>query len=75
MRVLHVTEAAASGTLEVVRVLSASLVADGHAVALAYGTRPETPADILDVLPAGLDSAVRIYSQGRLGVDLAAVDD
>lgn len=35
----------------------------------------EVPLEHLDVLPASLDSAVRIFSGGRQGVDLAAVDD
>lgn len=49
-RILHVAEAFGGGLLEAVRVMAAGAVEAGHAVAIAYGTRPETPAslDMLD---------------------------
>jgi glycosyltransferase involved in cell wall biosynthesis len=55
MRVLHVMEAAGSGTLGVVSELSAGLLESGHDVAVAAGQRPETPADLCAVLPAGVE--------------------
>jgi glycosyltransferase involved in cell wall biosynthesis len=54
LRILHVTEAAGSGTLEVVSTLCAGLIAAGHDVAVATGERPETPTDLGAVLPAGV---------------------
>jgi glycosyltransferase involved in cell wall biosynthesis len=54
LRILHVTEAAGSGTLEVVSTLCAGLIEAGHEVAVATGERPETPADLGAVLPAGV---------------------
>ena len=44
--ILHVTEASAAGTLQVVRTLAARQAASGHVVTLAYADRPETPADL-----------------------------
>src|SRR3954470_14338952 len=45
LRILHVAEAFGGGLLEVVRFLCERHVAAGHEVAIAYGTRPETPGD------------------------------
>lgn len=33
------------------------------------------PVEALDILPGSLDAAVRVYSSGRHGVDLTAIDD
>ena len=49
------TEASGSGTLGVVSALSARLAEDGHEVALAYGSRPETPADLRESLPDAVE--------------------
>jgi glycosyltransferase involved in cell wall biosynthesis len=46
MRVLLVTEASGSGTLGVVTALAAGMADAGHEVTLAYGERPETPAEL-----------------------------
>jgi glycosyltransferase involved in cell wall biosynthesis len=46
MRVLLVTEASGSGTLGVVTALAAGMSEAGHDVTLAYGERPETPAEL-----------------------------
>ncbi|MGY4719383.1 hypothetical protein [Naumannella cuiyingiana] len=37
--------------------------------------RDEYPVDALGVLPGSLESAVRIFSRGRHGVDLSAIED
>ena len=37
--------------------------------------RDEYPVEGLGVLPAGLESSVRIFSRGRHGVDLSAIED
>jgi glycosyltransferase involved in cell wall biosynthesis len=46
MRILEVTESFATGTMEVVRLVSEGAVRQGHEVAIAYGERPETPEDL-----------------------------
>ena len=45
LRVLHVTEAFGGGVLEMISTVSGGGVAGGDQVAVAYGRRPETPAD------------------------------
>jgi glycosyltransferase involved in cell wall biosynthesis len=46
LRVLQVIEAFGGGALEVVTTISERLALRGDAVAIAYGVRPETPADV-----------------------------
>jgi glycosyltransferase involved in cell wall biosynthesis len=48
MRILQVTESFATGTMEVVRLISEGAAREGHTVAIAYGERPETPEDLRD---------------------------
>lgn len=55
MRILEVTEASGSGTWEVVRTLAHGLDRRGHDVAVAWGTRPETPADLALQLSADVE--------------------
>lgn len=43
MRIIHVTEAMASGTLQVIIHLARAQVADGHRVHVIHSVRPETP--------------------------------
>ena len=59
MRILHVSESAGGGVLGVLRTLAAGHVARGHDVAVAWGQRPETPADVAAVLPPGV-TAIRL---------------
>jgi len=56
-RVLHVVEAFGGGVFEVVRLLSEYLAADGCRVAIAYGRRSETPADVRSLI----DPAVELF--------------
>lgn len=46
MRILEVTESFATGTMEVVRLVSEGAALAGHQVAIAYGERPETPPEL-----------------------------
>jgi glycosyltransferase involved in cell wall biosynthesis len=46
IRILHVAESFATGVAGVVIPLSEHLLDSGHSVAIAYGVRPETPADV-----------------------------
>jgi glycosyltransferase involved in cell wall biosynthesis len=50
LRILHVAEAFGGGVFEVVRILANGSARRGHAVAIAHGTRPETPSPIGDRL-------------------------
>jgi glycosyltransferase involved in cell wall biosynthesis len=45
LRILEVTESFATGTMEVVKLVSEGAAREGHRVAIAYGKRPETPED------------------------------
>jgi glycosyltransferase involved in cell wall biosynthesis len=72
MRILHVTEAAASGTLEVVRVLAAGLVAECHEVAIAYGRRPETPEGLEATLPDDVAAFALPWDRRTLRAQIAA---
>jgi glycosyltransferase involved in cell wall biosynthesis len=72
LRILHVSEAFGGGVLEMVATLSERLVRRGHRVAIAYGRRPETPADVraridppVELLPLG-------WERRRIGAQLAA---
>jgi glycosyltransferase involved in cell wall biosynthesis len=55
VRVLHVAEAFGGGLLEVVARIADAGVRDGGGAAIAYGRRPETPADPADVLAPGVE--------------------
>jgi len=57
VRILHVAEAFGGGLYEVVRTIAERHAAQGHAVAVAFARRPETPDD-----PRALiNAAVRLY--------------
>jgi glycosyltransferase involved in cell wall biosynthesis len=72
MRVLLVTEASGSGTLGVVCALAAGMDAAGHAVTLAHGERPETPADLRERLPASVELVALPWTRRTPGAQLAA---
>lgn len=72
MRLLHVTEASASGTLVVIRTLCERLVDDGHAVAFAYGRRRETPASDAFALPPAVDRVALPWSRRSPRAHLSA---
>lgn len=46
VRVLHLVEAFGGGILEMLRLLCNDAVEQGHAMAIAYSRRPETPEDV-----------------------------
>lgn len=73
MRVLEVTESFATGTMEVVRLISAHVAAEGHEVTIAYGVRPETPADLRQRIDPAVE-VVELPWEGRtLSAQLRAV--
>ncbi|WP_205698114.1 glycosyltransferase family 4 protein [Conexibacter sp. SYSU D00693] len=57
LRILHVVEAYGGGLLRMVVELTEGDVATGHEALIAYGVRPETPADPR----AGLDARVGLH--------------
>jgi glycosyltransferase involved in cell wall biosynthesis len=63
LRVLHVAEAFGGGVLEMIATLAAGGAAAGDEVTVAYGRRPETPADPR----AKFDPAVELVSLGWEG--------
>lgn len=71
MRVLHVTEASASGTLGVVGAIAGHAAEAGHDVAVAHGSRPETPTDLAAALPGAELFALPWGARGP-GAQLAA---
>ena len=48
LRILHVSEAFGGGVFEIVKTLAERLATAGDTVAVAYGRRPETPAEVGD---------------------------
>ena len=72
MRVLHVSESFASGTLEVIRALSAGLAARGHEVIVAHGARPETPRDVADLFDPRVELVALPWSRRTARGQLAA---
>ena len=57
MRVLYIAEAFGGGLFEITRIQAEGLAAHGHEAAIAYGVRPETPADVR----SRVASAVEIF--------------
>ncbi|HAV2049128.1 TPA: glycosyl transferase, partial [Raoultella ornithinolytica] len=57
MKITHVIESSATGTLAVVLMLANNQVNDGHQVSVIYSVRPDTPEE----LPSMFDK--RIYIQ------------
>jgi glycosyltransferase involved in cell wall biosynthesis len=45
LRVLHVVESFGGGVFEMIRLVAERSAAEGHAAAIAFGRRPETPED------------------------------
>lgn len=72
MRILHVSESAGGGVLEVVRTLARGQVARGHVVAVAWGQRPETPADLVSGLPEGVISIELPWGRRTLRAQVGA---
>src|SRR5688572_1796556 len=64
MRVLEVTESFATGTMEVVRLISEHAAREGHDVTIAYGVRPETPDELRERIDPAVD-VVELPWEGR----------
>jgi glycosyltransferase involved in cell wall biosynthesis len=72
MRILQVTEAAGGGLLGVVAPLAGGLAAADHEVAFAFGCRPETPEDLADRLPDGVEAFPLPWGRRTLPAQVAA---
>lgn len=72
MRILHVSEAAGGGVLEILRTLAGGHAALGHDVAVAWGQRPETPADLAVRLPANVTPIELPWGQRTAGTQVRA---
>ncbi len=59
MKIIHITEALASGVAYCLSQLAQAQVADGHQVMIVHSVRPETPAEsISDLFPAPIECVV-----------------
>ena len=54
LKILYVAEAFGGGVFELIRVLASRASSEGHAVAIAYGVRPETPERPADHIAPGV---------------------
>jgi glycosyltransferase involved in cell wall biosynthesis len=72
LRILHVVEAFGGGVYEMVRELTAGLAARSHVVGLAYGIRPETPADVESTLDTRIERFAMPWTQRDLGAQIGA---
>ncbi len=72
MRILHVAEAFGGGVLEVVRILANRQVDAGHSVAVAYGTRPQTPQRVSDQFDDRVSLFPLPWARRRLSTQLRA---
>jgi glycosyltransferase involved in cell wall biosynthesis len=72
LRILHVVEAFGGGVYEMVRLLTSGLAARSHVVGLAYGIRPETPADVESTLDTRIDRFPMPWTQRDLGAQVGA---
>lgn len=66
------TEASGSGTLQVVLALAERHAAAGCAVGLAFGRRPETPADLAASMPPGVTGFFLPWAERTVGAQLRA---
>jgi glycosyltransferase involved in cell wall biosynthesis len=70
LRLLHVVESFGGGVFEMVRLLAERSVQAGHQVAIAYGQRPETPADVEACFEAAIELHPTAWVQRSLTAQL-----
>jgi glycosyltransferase involved in cell wall biosynthesis len=73
MRILEVSESFATGTMEVICDIVAGAVDLGHEVAIAYGKRPETPADLRAIIPEEVELIELPWTGRTMGNQLKAI--
>lgn len=64
MKIVHVVEATATGTLSMIALISKVQVEQGHDVSIVYSRRPETPKDLNSIF----DSSIKLYYQDMYGL-------
>lgn len=69
---MQVTEAAASGTFEVIRTIAGGVAEMGHEVIVAFGRRPESVAQPEALLPAGVEHAALPWDERTVSAQLRA---
>jgi glycosyltransferase involved in cell wall biosynthesis len=72
LRILHVTEAFGGGVLEMIATLAGGAAAAGDEVAIAYGRRPETPADPRTKIDAAVELIPLGWERRTIGAQLSA---
>jgi glycosyltransferase involved in cell wall biosynthesis len=72
LRVLHVAEAFGGGVYGVVKDLAERAAREGHAIAIAYGRRPETPADVRGDIDEGVELFAMPWKHRGPGPQIAA---
>jgi glycosyltransferase involved in cell wall biosynthesis len=70
IRVLHVVEAFGGGVYEIVRHLATRHAEAGHIVAIAYGVRPETPADLRAEIPPSVELIPLPWTDRSIGAQV-----
>lgn len=73
MRILEVTESFATGTMEVVRLVSEGMARAGHRVAIAYGERPETPLDLRATVDHEVELIPLPWTDRSVGAQVSSV--
>lgn len=73
MRILEVSESFATGTMEIIREIAAGATAHGHRVAIAYGKRPETPADLRAEVPDEVELIELPWTGRTVGTQLRTI--
>ena len=73
MRILEVTESFATGTMEVVRLVSEGMARAGHRVAIAYGERPETPLDLRATVDDEVELIPLPWTDRSVGAQVSSV--
>jgi glycosyltransferase involved in cell wall biosynthesis len=73
LRILYVAEAFGGGLLEITRVMAEQLAGMGHRTAIAYGVRPETPADVRDLVDLSVDLIGLPWQRRTVGAQVRAL--
>lgn len=73
MRILEVSESFATGTMEIICAIAAGAVEHGHQLAIAYGKRPETPADLRAHVPGEVELIELPWTGRTVGNQLRTV--
>ena len=73
LSVLYVAEAFGGGMFEITRMMAEGLASSGHRVAIAYGTRPETPSDVRDRVSDSVELIPLPWTDRGIGAQVRGV--